>query len=193
MVSAAVQGPILIVEDDEKTASLVELYLRREGFQTVVAHDGQRALELVQRHNPIFIILDLMLPVLDGWEVCRELRRSSDVPILILTARGEEVDLISGLNLGADDYLVKPFSPGELVARVKAVLRRASLTVYERVLKAGDLVLNEDTHQVTVHEQPLDLTPSEYGIIKVMMARPGRVFSRTQLVRRGGGQHQRTQ
>ena len=121
------KSPILIVEDDRKTASLVALYLEREGFQTVIAHDGREALELAQRHKPIFAILDLMLPLVDGWEVCRRLRQSSDVPILMLTARGEEVDRISGLTLGADDYLVKPFSPRELVARVKAILRRGRL------------------------------------------------------------------
>ena len=115
---------ILVVEDDKKTASLIKLYLEREGFKTVIAYDGRQALELAERHQPIFVILDLMLPLLDGWEVCRRLRQSSNVPILMLTARGEEIDRISGLTLGADDYVVKPFSPRELVARVKAILRR---------------------------------------------------------------------
>ena len=119
--------PILIAEDDKKTASLVALYLEREGFKTIIAYDGKQALELARRHSPIFVILDLMLPLLDGWEVCRELRRSSDVPILILSAREEEIDRVSGLTLGADDYVVKPFSPRELVARVKAILRRGRL------------------------------------------------------------------
>jgi DNA-binding response OmpR family regulator len=184
MVSAAVQGPILIVEDDEKTASLVELYLQREGFQTVVAHDGQRALEIVQRHNPIFIILDLMLPVLDGWEVCRELRRSSDVPILMLTARGEEVDLISGLTLGADDYMVKPFSPRELVARVKAVLRRGRLKASEdkTVLSHRTLVLDLEKRKVNLKGRPVQLTPHEYRILQALMAAPGRVFTRDELL-----------
>ena len=103
--------PILVVEDDKKTASLIKLYLEREGFQTVIASDGQQALELAEQYRPIFVILDLMLPRLDGWEVCRRLRQSSDVPILMLTARGEEIDRVSGLTLGADDYVVKPFSP----------------------------------------------------------------------------------
>ena len=120
-------GPVLIVEDDKNTANLVALYLEREGFQPVIAHDGRRALELARRHNPIFVILDLMLPLVDGWDVCRQLRQASDVPILILSAREEEVDRISGLTLGADDYVVKPFSPRELVARVKAILRRGRL------------------------------------------------------------------
>lgn len=118
-------GPILIVEDDEKTAALVALYLQQEGFATLRAADGRQALTFARQHAPIFIILDLMLPHVDGWEVCRELRRDSDVPILILTAREGETDRIVGLSLGADDYVVKPFSPREIVARVKAILRRA--------------------------------------------------------------------
>jgi DNA-binding response OmpR family regulator len=109
----------------QNTASLVSVYLEREGFNAIQAYDGRQAFELARRHNPCFIILDLMLQKIDGLEVCKELRRSSDVPILILTARGEEIDRVLGLSLGADDYLVKPFSPRELVARVKAILRRA--------------------------------------------------------------------
>ena len=118
---------ILIVEDDKKTSSLVALYLEKEGFNVMIAHDGHEGLSLAERHHPILVILDLMLPKLDGWEVCRQIRRISDVPVIMLTARGEEVDRISGLTLGADDYVTKPFSPRELVARVKAVLRRGRL------------------------------------------------------------------
>jgi DNA-binding response OmpR family regulator len=166
MSSSATRGPILIVEDDKKTASLVQLYLEREGFETVLAHDGHEALELARRHRPIFIILDLMLPLVDGWEVCRELRRSSDVPILMLTARGEEVDRISGLTLGADDYVVKPFSPRELVARVKAVLRRGRLrsTVEKDILSHGGLAL--DPERVFTRDELLDhLYPSGEAVI----------------------------
>jgi len=115
---------ILIVEDDPKTASLVAMYLEREGFETVIAPDGQQALFLHKRQKFIFVVLDLMIPHVDGWEVCRQIRRSSDVPILMLTAREDEIDRITGLTLGADDYVIKPFSPRELVARVKAILRR---------------------------------------------------------------------
>ena len=180
----ATTGPILIVEDDKKTASLVELYLKREGFQTIIAHDGQQALELARRHRPIFIILDLMLPVVDGWEVCRELRKSFDVPILMLTARGEEVDRISGLTLGADDYVVKPFSPRELVARVKAVLRRGRLTSAEEemVLSHGDLVLDLEKRKVSLKDSPISLTPHEYKLLQALMASPGRVFTRDELL-----------
>ena len=127
MSSNPIKGPVLIIEDDKKTAALVSLYLEKEGFKCITAHDGYEGLKLVKTHHPIFIILDLMLPQLDGWEVCRELRKGSEVPILMLTARGEEVDRVSGLTLGADDYVVKPFSPRELVARVKAILRRGPL------------------------------------------------------------------
>ena len=137
-------GPVLIVEDDNKTASLISLYLKREGYETAVAFDGVEALELVRQENPAVVILDLMLPRLDGWEVCRRIREFSDVPILMLTARGEEFDRVLGLTIGADDYVVKPFSPRELVARIKAVLRRTSITAGERSdkLKVGGLVLD---------------------------------------------------
>ena len=184
MVSAAVGGPILIVEDDKKMASLVELYLQREGFQTVLAHDGEEALELAERHRPIFIILDLMLPLVDGWEVCRELRRSSDVPILMLTARGEEIDRISGLTLGADDYVVKPFSPRELVARVKAILRRGRLraTREKTVLSHGALVLDLEKRRVSLKGRRVPLTPHEYNLLHALMSAPGRVFTRDELL-----------
>ena len=184
MGASATRGPILIVEDDKKTASLVQLYLEREGFETVLAHDGHEALELARRHRPIFIILDLMLPMVDGWEVCRELRRSSDVPILMLTARGEEVDRISGLTLGADDYVVKPFSPRELVARVKAVLRRGRLrsTVEKNILSHGGLALDLEKRKVSLNDRPVQLTPHEYKLLKALMASPGRVFTRDELL-----------
>lgn len=117
-------GPILIVEDDSNTATLVKTYLEREGFTTITAADGEMALHLARKRTPGFVILDIMLPKVDGWEVCRQLRTFSNVPVLMLTAREEEIDRVTGLSLGADDYVVKPFSPRELVARVKAILRR---------------------------------------------------------------------
>ncbi|UCF02399.1 MAG: response regulator transcription factor [Deltaproteobacteria bacterium] len=184
MGASKTRGQILIVEDDKKTASLVQLYLEREGFETVLAHDGHEALELAQRHRPIFIILDLMLPMVDGWEVCRELRKSSDVPILMLTARGEEVDRISGLTLGADDYVVKPFSPRELVARVKAVLRRGRLksAVEKNILSHGALALDLEKRKVSLTDRPVQLTPHEYKLLQALMASPGRVFTRDELL-----------
>ena len=175
---------ILIVEDDKKTASLVSLYLEREGFKTIVAHDGPTGLELAKRHRPEFVILDLMLPKLDGWEVCRQLRQFSDVPIIMLTAREEEVDRISGLTLGADDYVVKPFSPRELVARVKAILRRGRLFPIQnkRVLSREDLVLDLEKRKVTLKGRAVQLTPHEYALLQALMAAPGKVFTRDELL-----------
>jgi CheY-like chemotaxis protein len=146
-----------VVEDDRKTASLVALYLQREGFETIMAHDGQTGLELAQRHRPILVILDLMLPKLDGWEVCRRLHRDSDVPVIMLTARGDEIDRVSGLTLGADDYVVKPFSPRELVARAKAVLRRTTLQPLpsEGLLAADELTLDTHKRTATLAGRPL--------------------------------------
>jgi DNA-binding response OmpR family regulator len=176
--------PILVVEDDKKTASLIKLYLEREGFQTVVAYDGQQALELARQYRPIFVILDLMLPLVDGWEVCRRLRQSSDVPILMLTARGEEIDRVSGLTLGADDYVVKPFSPRELVARVKAILRRGRIEApdQKKVLSFEGLTLDLEKHKVTLEGRPVLLTPHEFKLLQTLMAAPGKVFVREELL-----------
>jgi DNA-binding response OmpR family regulator len=180
------KGPVLIVEDDRKTASLVALYLEREGFPTVIAYDGQQALEFAHRDNPILVILDLMLPFVDGWEVCRQLRQSSDVPILILSAREEEVDRISGLTLGADDYVVKPFSPRELVARVKAILRRGRIPTAKGrcLLIHGHLVLDQEKKKVTLNERPVTLTPHEFSLLRALMATPGKIFTRDELLDR---------
>ena len=185
-MTAIMADQILVVEDDKKTASLIKLYLEREGFQTVIAYDGGQALELAERHQPIFIILDLMLPVLDGWEVCRRLRQSSNVPILMLTARGEEIDRVSGLTLGADDYVVKPFSPRELVARVKAILRRGRLEApgQEKILSFEGLTLDLEKHKVIIEGRPVLLTPHEFKLLQTLVATPGKVFSREELLDR---------
>jgi DNA-binding response OmpR family regulator len=184
MDQTALSGPILIVEDDIKTASLVAIYLEKEGFKTIHAADGQRALELAELHNPIFTVLDLMLPKLDGWEVCRKLRRLSDIPILILSAREEELDRIVGLSLGADDYMVKPFSPRELVARVKAILRRVrpNQSRTQISLLYRGLELNVEKRRVILNGQLLSLTASEFKLLNVLMAAPGRVFLREELL-----------
>jgi DNA-binding response OmpR family regulator len=178
--------PILIAEDDKNTASLVALYLKKEGFQTVIAYDGIQALELARRHSPAFVILDLMLPLLDGWEVCRRLRRTSDVPILILSAREEEIDRVSGLTMGADDYVVKPFSPRELVARVKAILRRGRLGDADEktALSHENLVLDPEKYRVTVNGKPVFLTPHEFNLLRTLMTAPGKVFTRDELLSR---------
>jgi len=177
---------ILIVEDDKKTASLIKLYLEREGFQTVIAYDGQQALQLAEQYRPTFVILDLMLPLVDGWEVCRRLRQSSDVPILMLTARGEEIDRVSGLTLGADDYVVKPFSPRELVARVKAILRRRQPETpdREKVISFEGLTLDLEKHKVILEGRPVLLTPHEFKLLQTLMAAPGKVFAREELLDR---------
>jgi DNA-binding response OmpR family regulator len=178
------KGHLLIVEDDRKTADLVRIYLEREGFCATVCHSGPEALIMAHKVNPLLIILDIMLPKLDGWEVCRELRRNSSVPIIMLTARDDEIDRISGLTLGADDYVVKPFSPRELVARVKAVLRRTSLQhsySNKRFVSAG-LSLDMEKRTATLDGRPLTLTPHEYALLKALMATPGRVFTRDELL-----------
>ena len=155
-------GPILIVEDDKKTASLVALYLEREGFQTVVASDGLQALELVKRHKPAFVILDLMLPGLDGMEVCRELRKFSTIPIIMLTARVEEIDRLLGLELGADDYICKPFSPREVVARVRAGDRDAYRVLVRRY---QDLLYGHALRQTGDRDAAADLAQAAQALV----------------------------
>jgi len=179
------QKTILIVEDDHKTASLVALYLEKEGFQTEIAEDGLAAIDIVRQRQPDFVILDLMLPKMDGWEVCRAIRRVSDIPIIMLTARDDEVDRVSGLTLGADDYVTKPFSPRELVARVKAILRRGRLNDHpqQTVFSAEGLVLDTDKFQVSLHGEPVPLTPHEYKLLEALMTARGAVLSREKLLR----------
>jgi DNA-binding response OmpR family regulator len=178
--------PVLIIEDDQKTANLVALYLDREGFKSVIAHDGREGLQLAERHHPALVILDLMLPQIDGWEVCREMRRRSDVPILMLTARGDEIDRVAGLTLGADDYVVKPFSPRELVARVKAILRRGRMdtALEQSVLAHGELLLDREKRRLSVAAVQVFLTPNEYALLEALMARPGKTFTRDELLER---------
>jgi DNA-binding response OmpR family regulator len=177
-------GPVLIVEDDRNTAALIKTYLEKEGFQAIVAYDGEEGLKLIRTSQPGFVILDIMLPKIDGWEVCRRLRSFSDVPVLMLTAREEEIDRVLGLSLGADDYVVKPFSPRELLERVKAILRRARPVPgkKEQVLKQGGLVLDPEKLKVTLHGRPVSLTSHEYKLLYALMRSPGRVFSRSELL-----------
>lgn len=179
-------APILIIEDDKNTARLVQTYLEREGFATLLAHDGKTGLEIARRQKPLFVILDLMLPGLDGWEICRRLRKETNVPILMLTARQEEIDRIMGLSLGADDYVVKPFSPRELVERVKAILRRFRPDEISEngVLRVADLSLDPEKHTVTLADRPIHLTSSEFKLLHTLLSSPGRVFSRDELLSR---------
>lgn len=180
------KGIVLIAEDDPNTASLVATYLEREGFQPIVAADGEAALKMERRQRPVMVILDIMLPGVDGWEICRRLRRRSDVPILMLSAREEEIDRVLGLSLGADDYVVKPFSPRELVERVKAILRRARPAGRQQaaVFSRGGLVLDAERHRVTVDGQTVALTTTEFKLLRALMGSPGRVFSREELLAR---------
>ena len=178
------QGTVLIVEDDRNTASLVATYLEREGFSTVMIHDGGKAMEAARTCNPVFVILDIMLPNLDGSKLCQALRRISDVPVLMLTAREEEADRVAGLAMGADDYVVKPFSPRELVERVKAILRRSRpvALVSSSILLFAGLELDHEKHRVTREGKPVPLTTWEYKLLHVLMNSPGKVFSREELL-----------
>jgi two-component system alkaline phosphatase synthesis response regulator PhoP len=174
---------ILVVDDEARIVKLVRDYLERAGFDVLDALDGETALTLARREQPDLIILDLMLPGVDGLDVCRRLRRESGVPIIMLTARVEEADRIVGLELGADDYVTKPFSPRELVARVRATLRRASGEVGPpTVLRAGDVELDTASLLASVAGEPVDLTPTEFQLLATLVRQPGRIFSREQLL-----------
>ncbi len=178
---------VLIVEDDPDTANLVQLYLRRDGYKVLSAPDGREGLKLAQDAGPDLVVLDLMLPGMDGLEVCRELRRNSNVPIIMLTARVEEEDRLEGLNLGADDYVTKPFSPRELAARVRAVLRRTARDAAEEGplrLVVGDITLDLEKRTVQSGEDRVNLTPTEYRLLVLLMREPGRTFSRDQIIDR---------
>ena len=178
------QGTVLIVEDDRNTAALVATYLEREGFSTVVVHDGGQAIQTAGACNPVFIILDVMLPNVDGLEICRVLRKSSEVPVLMLTAREEEVDRVAGLVMGADDYVVKPFSPRELVERVKAILRRSRPTTLRpaTLLSFDGLELDMEKHRVARAGKLVPLTTWEYKLLYALMNSPGKAFSREELL-----------
>ncbi len=178
---------VLIVEDDPDTANLVQLYLRRDGYKVLSAPDGREGLKLAQDAGPDLVVLDLMLPGMDGLEVCRELRRNSNVPIIMLTARVEEEDRLEGLNLGADDYVTKPFSPRELAARVRAVLRRTARDAAEEGplrLVVGDITVDLEKRTVQSGEDRVNLTPTEYRLLVLLMREPGRTFSRDQIIDR---------
>lgn len=173
---------ILIIEDDQHLATAVRRYLERAGYHTSVAHDGRRGLDLARQRRPDLVILDIMLPVVDGWDVCRILRAESDVPIIMATARSTEDDTLLGLDLGADDYVTKPFSPRELVGRVRAVLRRARPdTERPVVLEVPGLVVDAGRHEVHVDGSPVHLTPTEFAILAALGREPGRVWRRSEL------------
>jgi two-component system response regulator BaeR len=173
-------GRILIVEDEPKLAALLSDYLQQAGFEAIRLDNGLEVVSRVREQTPDLILLDLMLPGKDGLEVCKEIRSFSAVPIVMVTARVEEIDRLLGLELGADDYICKPFSPREVVARVKAVLRRAGAAT----LQAEGLVLDESRYLATLHGHDLDLTAVEFKLLHFLSANPGRIYSRTQLMDR---------
>ena len=181
---------ILIVEDDPALVELVKYNLEKEGYATAVATDGESALTLVEEEDPVMIVLDWMLPKLSGIEVCHRLRQrpsTTTLPIIMLTARGEEDDRIKGLESGADDYIVKPFSPSELTARVRAVLRRSRPELTEEVLRFEGIEMDLVTYRVKRNNRNLHLAPTEYRLLRVLLERPGRVFSREQLLDQAWG------
>jgi len=177
------RGLVLVVEDEPAIADLERMYLSREGFGVHVEHDGNAGLAAAQRLKPVAIVLDVGLPGIDGTEICRRLRAADDwTPVLFVTARDEEVERVLGLELGADDYLVKPFSPRELVARIKAVLRRGQVPTAAKLLQAGTITVDPDRRVVTVDGTAVDLTATEFDLLAHLMRSPGRVFTRDQLL-----------
>jgi len=180
---------ILVVDDEQRIVRLVRSYLEQAGYAVVEANDGQTALIQVRREKPDLVVLDLGLPGMDGLDVARILRRERDTPIIMLTARVEDTDKIVGLELGADDYVTKPFNPRELVARVRAVLRRAAgAAPAAQILRAGGLELDMNGHQATLDGRPLDLTPTEFELLAVLLRNPGRAFTRLELLDRVQGE-----
>jgi DNA-binding response OmpR family regulator len=178
------QKKILVVDDDAHIAELIVLYLEKEGYETRVAKTGRQAVETFPKFSPHLVLLDLMLPEMDGYQVCRELRAMSAIPVIMLTAKGETFDKVLGLELGADDYIVKPFEPKELVARVKAVLRRSegreANTAKQVVLP--NLTVNHTTYTATYHGRALELPPKEFELLYFFVTNPGQVFTRDQLL-----------
>ncbi|MDD5510028.1 MAG: response regulator transcription factor [Dehalococcoidales bacterium] len=178
---------VLVVDDDAKTVELVGLYLKRDGYRVFTAYDGVEALRLARESCPDLIVLDLMLPGIDGLQICRTLRAESDVPIIMLTARTTDRDKLTGLNLGADDYVTKPFSPRELSARVRAVLRRLPGERGPNEIKQGELILDFNRHEAFLSSKALSLTPVEFKLLSVLAKEPDRVFSRGQLIEKAMG------
>lgn len=173
---------ILVVDDDQKLVDLVKLYFEKDDYQVLEAYDGIKALELFRQREPDLIVLDLMLPKMDGLKVCRRIRQESDVPIIMLTAKTSEQEKIEGLDLGADDYVTKPFSPGELLARVRAVLRRAEEREGPAEITYGDLTVNFHRHDVFLADERVELTPTEFKLLATLIKQPGRAFDRVQLI-----------
>ncbi len=181
------QEHILIVEDEKKIAQLLKDYLENSGYKASMLDNGEAVESFVKTKNIDLLLLDIMLPGLDGLSVCKNIRQFSEIPIIFLTARVEEIDALLGLELGSDDYIRKPFRPREVVARVKAVLRRAQSVRNKIHQKVGVMILKEEEHIITINESELDLTPNEFGILKAFIGRPNKVFTRAELVDRVQG------
>ena len=181
---------ILIVEDDPNLLHTLQYNLNQEGYATLTATDGEAGLRMASRMSPDLVILDVMLPGLDGFEICRILRRESSVPILMLTARGEEVDRVVGLELGADDYVTKPFSMRELLARIRNLIRRASspqtseLTGRSEIIRSEDLTIDQISHSVTLGDKTLEMKPREFSLLALLASNKGRAFTRNQILER---------
>lgn len=178
---------VLIVDDEFQIVEICRDYLNAAGYDTVTASNGVQGLALARREKPDLIVLDLMMPEMDGLDVCRQLRRESEVPIIMLTARVEETDKLIGLEIGADDYITKPFSPRELVARTKVVLRRVSGDANAEVIRVGNISLDRAHYTVQMEEREVTLTPTEFEIMATLMSQPGRIFSRSQLLNAAHG------
>lgn len=174
---------VLIVEDESNIAELINLYLKKEGYETMIAEDGGKALELYRLFRPDLVLLDIMLPVMDGWAVCAKIRETDKTPIIMLTAKGETTDKVTGLEMGADDYIVKPFEPKELVARIKAVIRRyQSADAPEKELSFPGLTINISSYTVNYRGQSLDMPPKELELLYFLANHAGQVFTREQLL-----------
>ena len=193
MTSQGITQRILIVDDDKEIVRLVRAYLEQAGFQVLTAYDGESALHTIRRERPDLVVLDLMLPDRDGWDITCIIRGDSalaNIPIIMLTARVEDTDKIVGLELGADDYVTKPFNPREVVARVRSVLRRSGSNgtlSQPRVLQLADLLMDLDRHEVMLDGQPVELTPTEFDLLRTLMESPGYAFTRMELIEQGLG------
>lgn len=192
----ALQGTtqrVLVVDDDKEIVRLVRAYLEQAGFQVLIAYDGEMALHVLRRDRPDLVVLDLMLPDRDGWDIARLVRSDqslASLPIIMLTARVEDTDKIVGLELGADDYITKPFNPREVVARVRSVLRRSQpggLQGQHQVLQLAGLLMDLDRHEVMLGDQPVELTPTEFDLLRTLMENPGYAFTRMELIEQGLG------
>ncbi|MCW2502896.1 MAG: DNA-binding response regulator [Actinomycetia bacterium] len=175
---------ILVAEDDPNQAELVRRYLEHDGHTVVVVHDGRAAIDEARRRHPDLLLLDVMMPKVDGLDVCRIMRAESDVPIVLLTARSVEDDVLLGFDLGADDYITKPYRPRQMVARVRTILRRVRhvRTAQSTLLRAGDLTVDPARHEVHLGDRPIECTPAEFRLLATLVAQPGRVFTRGQLL-----------